>query len=118
MTAATDLPELQKGQLKVASSFGFCFLGGGLLDFLPILYNKAKEGAPGSLQVCPQLSACTRAFYFQNGRSPKSYLTGKRDQQYLDHSVRTTMQQRGKGTGRAAGRALVAKVFGEFAHDA
>lgn len=57
MTAATDLPELQKGQLKVASSFGFCFFGGGLLDFLPILYNKAKEGAPGSLQVCPQLSA-------------------------------------------------------------
>jgi len=36
MTADTDLPELQKGQLKVASSFGFSFFGGGLLDFLPM----------------------------------------------------------------------------------
>ena len=38
MTADTDLPELQNGQLKVASNLGFCFAGGGLLALrLPIL---------------------------------------------------------------------------------
>lgn len=33
MTAETDFPELQKGQLKVASSFCLAAFGGGLLDF-------------------------------------------------------------------------------------
>ena len=34
MSAVTVLCELQKGQLKDTSSFGFCFFGGGFDDFL------------------------------------------------------------------------------------
>lgn len=46
MTADTDLPELQNGQLKVASNLGFCFAGGGLLALrLPILEEVARQYA-------------------------------------------------------------------------
>ena len=39
MLAVTLLFELQNGQLKATSSFGFCFFGGGLDDFrFPISY--------------------------------------------------------------------------------
>lgn len=50
MTADTDLPELQKGQLKVASNFGFCFVGGGLLDLrLPMLPKQFCQNLQSSL---------------------------------------------------------------------
>ncbi len=50
MTADTDLPELQNGQLKVASSFGFGFVGGGLLDLrLPMLPKQFCQNLQGLL---------------------------------------------------------------------
>ncbi len=50
MTADTDLPELQNGQLKVASNFGFCFVGGGLLDLrLPMLPEQICQKLQGLL---------------------------------------------------------------------
>ena len=45
MTAETDFPELQKGQLKVASSFCLAAFGGGLLDFrFPMVVFLENEG--------------------------------------------------------------------------
>lgn len=50
MTADTDLPELQNGQLKVASNFGFGFVGGGLLDLrLPMLPKQFCQNLQGLL---------------------------------------------------------------------
>ena len=54
--AVTVFMELQKGQLKVASSFGFCFFGGGFEDLrFPMSFHGSQTpAAAAAVSLCTQ----------------------------------------------------------------
>lgn len=67
MSAVTVLCELQKGQLKDISNFGFCFLGGGLEDFRLPIRRGAETSRFGDIRKAAALSKSVKFSAFVCG---------------------------------------------------